>query len=83
MKIVKLLHLLPHELTVKYRGRIYDMMTPALIVRGSRVWLSYVGHKKELILAERLDDDEEIEFFIRKYAEELKGVEVYETKKLF
>lgn len=78
-----LLNLLPPFLTVKHKGTIYENMTPALIQRGSRIWLSYVGWHRELVLYERAASDEELEATVLDYSKRLKDLEVFEADILF
>ena len=78
-----LLKLLPPFLTVKYEATIYENMTPALIQRGSRIWLSYVGRHRELVLYERAETDEELEAAVLDYSKRLQYLEVFEADILF
>lgn len=83
MHIFKLIEKLPAWLDVEYRGRIYKNMELALIVRGSRLWLSYIGHGFELCFYERIDNYAELKRFVHLLSSELRDVKVYKAKKLF
>jgi len=83
MTTFDLLALLPTFLTIKYRGRIYPNMTPAFIQNGSRINLCYVCTGKTVVFYERIDDQEELEDFVKTLAAELEGVEVFQARKMF
>ncbi len=78
-----LLQLLPPYLDVKHNGVIYERMVPALTMRGSKIWLCYVGVGQELVLYERAETEEELEAAVLDYSERLKNLDVFETDTLF
>jgi hypothetical protein len=83
MTTFELLALLPPFLSVKYRGRVYENLHPTIYANGSRVNISYCLGRVELLLVERIDNQEDLEDFVKDIASEFSAFKIYETDKLF
>lgn len=82
MSIFAHLKILPICIKVKHRGKTY-LMSPALIINCSTIQLAYQGQRRTLLFAERIEDEKELEYFIKKLAKELDGIDEFKAKKLF
>lgn len=83
MTIFDHLSTLPQQVDVLCQGVVYPNMTPAVLIRGSKLWISYIGHGKELVMYERAENQEELIGAIAETVEELSGEGPFRVEKLF
>ena len=83
MTIFDHLSTLPQSVDILCQGVVYPNMTPAVFIRGSKLWLSYIGHGKELVMHERAEDEEELVSAIAETVEALSKEGPFRAEKLF
>lgn len=83
MTIFDHLSTLPQSVDILCQGIVYPNMIPAVFIRGSKLWLSYIGHGKELVMYERAENEEELISAIAEAVEELSGEGPFQFDKLF